>query len=164
MFEIEREKENNNYYTIGYVEGHGTTTETQEYSFTDNSVETGVNYYRLKQIDFNGGFEYSNEIKIDVTGPLTFSLSQNYPNPFNPSTRIKFSIAKSSIPGRSGLQLVKLVVYDVLGKEVATLVNEEKSAGTYEVEFDGNDLTSGIYFYQLRAGKFVESRKIILVK
>ncbi len=99
--------------------------------------------------------------------PTKFYLSQNYPNPFNPSTKIKFTIPKSPLPGgdgRGGLQLVKLVVYDILGNEVATLVNEEKPAGEYEVEFNGKGLPSGIYFYQLRAGSFVDTKKMLLIK
>jgi hypothetical protein len=90
----------------------------------------------------------------------TFYLHQNYPNPFNPSTKIEFRIAD--------YVFVTLKVYDVLGNEVATLVNEEKSAGTYEVEFNSTlgvrELASGIYFYQLKAGKLIQTRKMILLK
>ncbi|GBD86095.1 hypothetical protein BMS3Abin03_00004 [bacterium BMS3Abin03] len=99
--------------------------------------------------------------------PKEFHLSQNYPNPFNPTTKIKFTIPQSPLPGgdgRGGLQLVKLVVYDILGNEVATLVNEEKPAGEYEVEFNAKGLPSGIYFYQLRAGSFVDTKKMLLIK
>ncbi len=90
-----------------------------------------------------------------------FSLSQNYPNPFNPNTKIRFSIPQDE---RGETKDVSLTVYDVLGNDIAILVNEEKPAGTYEVEFDGNELTSGIYFYQLRAGVFIETKKMILLK
>lgn len=92
-----------------------------------------------------------------------FLLSQNYPNPFNPTTQIKYFISKTS--------LVTITVFDILSKEVVTLVNEEKSPGNYEVEFNGNDLpagrqglTSGIYFYRLQAGDFVETKKMTLLK
>ncbi|GBD87606.1 FG-GAP repeat protein [bacterium BMS3Abin03] len=105
--------------------------------------------------------------EINSAVPSEFILSQNYPNPFNPSTKIKFTIAKSPLPGgdgRGGLQFVKLVVYDLLGNEVATLVNEEKPAGTYEVEFDASRLSSGIYFYQLQAGSLIETKKMILLR
>jgi len=88
-----------------------------------------------------------------------FSLSQNYPNPFNPSTKIKFTI--SSAPGGG---FTSLKVYDVLGKEITTLINEEKPSGEYEIEFNGNRLTSGIYFYQLRAGSFIQTKKMLLIK
>ncbi len=98
-----------------------------------------------------------------VYQPNIFHSHQNYPNPFNPSTSIQYAI--SSLPiGQAGRQFVSLKIYDVLGNEVATLVNEEKSAGTYEVEFDGAGLPSGIYFYQLSAGNFVETKKMILLK
>jgi len=156
MFEIQRKKQLGNYFTIGYVNGHGTTTELQEYSYTDRIVEQEKYYYRLKQIDFDGSFEYSDEIEIDVTGPLTFSLEQNYPNPFNPSTIISYGIPVKS--------KVVLKVFDVLGKEVATLLNEEKPAGQYSIEFNAKDLPSGIYFYKLQAGSFVETKKMILIK
>ena len=88
--------------------------------------------------------------------PSNFSLSQNYPNPFNPSTRISYSIA--------GLSKVSLKVYDILGREIITLVNEEKPAGKYEVNLNASSLASGVYFYQLKAGDFVQSKKMILVK
>ena len=93
--------------------------------------------------------------------PQKFILSQNYPNPFNPSTTIKYSIPNVETHGHASVQLK---VYDVLGREVATLVNEQQSPGNYEVQFDASDLTSGIYFYQLRSGSFIESRKMILLR
>lgn len=109
----------------------------------------------------------------DETLPSQFHLAQNYPNPFNPNTIIKFTIPSSVIAsGTKQSQLVTLKVYDVLGSEVTSLVNEEKSAGVYEVEFDGNGLTSGIYFYRLQAGdpstgsgqSFIDVKKMILLK
>jgi flagellar hook assembly protein FlgD len=102
--------------------------------------------------------EQGNEVELT---PKDFSLSQNYPNPFNPSTKIKFEIPGQA---RNDNVVVTLIVYDILGREVATLVNEEKPAGEYEVEFDGNRLPSGIYFYQLKAGQFSETRKMILLR
>jgi len=92
-----------------------------------------------------------------------FSLSQNYPNPFNPSTKIKYSIPASLNPSEGGT-LVSLKIYDLLGREVATLVNEEKQTGYYEIEFNGNNLPSGVYYYQLKANKFVETKKMILLR
>jgi hypothetical protein len=95
--------------------------------------------------------------------PTEFSLAQNYPNPFNPSTKIRFTI--SDLPaGRQGLRFTSLKVYNVLGNKVATLVNEEKPAGSYEVEFSGTTLPSGIYFYQLKVGSFIQTRKMVLMK
>jgi photosystem II stability/assembly factor-like uncharacterized protein len=141
---------------IGFVSGHGTTTETQHYSFTDNDVKRGKYQYKLKQIDYDGTFEHSQIVEIEIPVVNEFSLSQNYPNPFNPTTSLQYAIGNR--------QFVTLKVYDLLGREVATLINEEKSAGEYEVEFNGVSLPSGIYFYQLKAGPFVEARKMILLK
>ena len=95
--------------------------------------------------------------------PISFSLLQNYPNPFNPATKIKYSIHVVETHRDASL-LTSLKVYDVLGKEVATLVNEEKPAGEYEVEFNATDLPSGIYFYTLRAGDFSSTKKMILIR
>jgi hypothetical protein len=95
-----------------------------------------------------------------------FSLSQNYPNPFNPLTKIKYTIpqANSPLPGGARDGLVTLKVYDVLGREIATLVSEEKQPGVYEVEFDAVGLASGVYYYQLKTGSFVETKKMIYLK
>jgi len=163
-FEIERKEvlspqssvSKEEWNVLGFVNGNGTTTEPQSYSFVDRNLEAGKYNYRLKQIDFDGTFEYSNVIEVEIAVPLQFSLEQNYPNPFNPSTSIQYAIASK--------QFVTLKVYDVLGKEIATLVNEEKPAGNYEVKFDASKLASGIYYYQLRAGEFVETKKMTLLK
>jgi hypothetical protein len=156
IFQIERRKENSNFVTIGFVEGKGTTTEQQEYSYVDRNVTTGKYFYRLKQIDFDGTFEYSNEIEVDVSLPKTFSLGNCYPNPFNPSTKIIYEIPKQST--------VILKVYDILGNEVSTLVNEMKSAGSYQIVFDASELSNGVYFYRLQADNFIETKKMILMK
>jgi len=164
--------------SIGFVNGYGTTTEPQSYSFIDKNLEIGKYQYRLKQIDFDGSFEYSNMIEIEVGIPVKFSLEQNYPNPFNPSTKIRFVIPNvvrnlkdfSSQAPRNDNTIVTLKVYDVLGKEVATLVNEEKPAGSYEVEFNsaetlnGRSLPSGVYIYKIQAGSFISSKKMLLLK
>ncbi len=157
-FEILRftQKDNNDWDKVGYIPGNGTTTEPQFYSFIDESLQPGKYQYRLKQIDFDGSFEYSNIIEVVIGTPTEFSLEQNFPNPFNPITRIHYQITQTSI--------VTLKVYDVLGNEVTTLVNEEKTSGSYEIEFSGNDLPSGVYFYQLQAGSFVETNKMVLIK
>jgi hypothetical protein len=99
----------------------------------------------------------------DKSQPEEFYLSQNYPNPFNPTTKIKFSISQSPLSFGEG-QGVRLVVYDVLGNEVATLVNEEKPAGSYEIEFNASGLSSGVYFYKLIAGNFIQMKKMILIR
>ncbi|MFB3056292.1 MAG: T9SS type A sorting domain-containing protein, partial [Ignavibacteriaceae bacterium] len=144
---------------IGYKEGAGTITEPQEYSYYDNikNIEATSFVYRLKQVDYDGSYEFSNEITVEnSTLPDEFSLSQNYPNPFNPTTSIEFKLPVKSF--------VSLVVYDVLGNEVATLVNEEKPAGFYEVNFNANYLVSGVYIYRLQANSFIETKKMILLR
>ncbi len=123
-------------------------------------MNTGKYQYKLKQLDYDGSFEYSQIIEAVVDVPTIFSLEQNYPNPFNPSTRIKYAIGSR--------QLITLRVFDVLGNEIATLVNEEKPAGKYEVEFNPESSikqpASGIYFYQLKAGSFIQTKKMLMIK
>ena len=157
--------------SIGFVNGNSTTTEKSFYSFADQSPVAGKSFYRLKQIDFDGSFEYSNIVEVDFSLPIEFLLEQNYPNPFNPSTTIRYSIP--SVLSTTGRNLnVVLKVYDVLGNEIAELVNEEKPAGNYEVNFDASKLSSGVYFYQLQASDletisgqgFVETKKMILIR
>jgi hypothetical protein len=149
---------------VGFVEGKGTTTETQFYSFADRGLQPGLYSYRLKQIDFDGTFEYSSVIEIEIFAPGKFSLSQNYPNPFNPVTKIKYSIPTNVIVSETKNLFISLKVYDLPGREVATLVNEYKPAGSYEVEFDAAGLSSGIYFLKLTSGTFTEMKKMILMK
>ena len=155
-FDIERKSVNNEWTKIGFVAGFGTTTESRSYSFTDNSVSAGKYTYRLKQIDFNGQFEYSQEVNVDITPSMDYILSQNYPNPFNPSTTIEFSIPSN--------EFVNLKVYNSLGQKVVDLVNEVLSAGQHQIIFDASGLASGVYIMKFTAGKFVESRKMNLIK
>ncbi len=112
--------------------------------------------YRLKQIDFDGSYDYSNEVLVDIPAPVDYALHQNYPNPFNPVTIINYSLPLKS--------QVDLVVYNVLGESVTHLVDEEKEVGKYSVEFDATSLPSGIYFYKLQAGDFVETKKMVLIR
>lgn len=160
-FEIQRSFDSE-FQTIGFVDGHGTTTETQSYIFIDKNLNAGSYNYRLKQVDFNGSYEYSHQVEVDVPAPNEFSLNQNYPNPFNPSTRIDFSLAIDS--------KVTLKVFDVLGQEVASLINNNNlEAGLHSVDFNAAGFNSGIYFYSLIAenssGKnFVFTRKMALMK
>ena len=155
-FEIERKLANADWDKIGFVEGHGNSTITKNYSFVDKSFISETNFsYRLKQIDFNGNFEYSNEIDIENV-PTEFAIYQNYPNPFNPSTKIRYQLPKESN--------VTIKIYDILGSEVVTLLNENKEAGTYEVELNAQSLSSGTYIYRIVAGDFVETRKMSLLK
>jgi hypothetical protein len=147
---------NEEWEKIGFVAGNGTSTETHLYSFTDNNVSSGKYNYRLKQIDFDGSFEYSKEIEVDVNLPAAFALLQNYPNPFNPSTTIKYSIPED--------QQVKLNVYDPLGEKVVTLVDGFQKAGQHKVNFDASGLPSGIYFYSLETSSYTSVKKMILLR
>jgi photosystem II stability/assembly factor-like uncharacterized protein len=160
-FEIERSFDKSEWRIIGFREGKGTTSEPQNYTYIDDISEISVNkiYYRLKQVDFNGTFEYSDVVEVEIA-PLEFSLSQNHPNPFNPSTIIGYQLP---VAGN-----VTLILFDVLGREVATLVDEYRNAGRYEVEFTPESSiknpASGLFFYQLKAGDFVETKKMLLIK
>lgn len=159
-FQIERSN-GSAYEVVGFVAGHGTTTEVRNYNFVDQNVASGTYSYRLKQVDFDGTFEYSNAIEVEVLGVKEFALGQNYPNPFNPSTTINFSLAVDS--------KVSLKIFDVLGQEVATLLNGQMAAGNQKVSFDASSLNSGVYFYRIDASgvdgqKFSSVKKMILTK
>ena len=160
-FDIEKSTDNINWNKIGFLSGNGTSTEVHNYSFADQNPFVGTSYYRLKQIDFDGTSEYSNIVEVVYGTVSEFALEQNYPNPFNPSTKIKYSIASLQTKQASAVQLK---IYDVLGNEVATLVNEEKTPGNYEVKFDASKLSSGVYLYTIKAGSFVQTRKMLLMK
>ena len=144
--------------------GYGTSTEKHFYSFSDENLFEGNYKYRLKQIDFNGTSSFSEIIVVEIISPEQFVHQQNYPNPFNPTTRIKYFIPNVIASGAKQSQLVTLKVYDVLGNEIATLVIEEKPAGSYEVQFNAGNFPSGVYYYQLKAGEFISTKKMILLK
>lgn len=159
-FDVERSSDSKNWKSIGFVPGKGTSAEISNYSFLDKNEMSGKIYYRLKQVDFDGTFEYSSVVEISGN-PHSFSLNQNYPNPFNPSTVISYSI-----PSESN---VSLKVYDVLGKEVITLVNAKQAAGRYTVEFNSNSVSgaaiaTGVYVYKLQAGDFSTEKKMMILK
>ncbi|GJQ62360.1 MAG: hypothetical protein SCALA702_14130 [Melioribacteraceae bacterium] len=155
-FEVERASEDGQFVNIAFVEGNGTTSEIQKYSFTDYPEATGNYQYRLKQVDFDGAVEYSDVVEVSFGTPESFELGQNYPNPFNPSTTINFALPVASD--------VKVVVYNMLGQEVAELVNTAMDAGYHTINFDASQLTSGIYVYSISAGEFAQSRKMMLIK
>ncbi len=147
-FEIEKQKseinnKNSMWEKVGFVEGNGNSNSPKFYSYKDNSITiSGKYFYRLKQIDIDGKFEYSDEIEVNISAPEEFNLSQNYPNPFNPVTTIKYQIpAQDQNDNTSVLTSVRLNVFDVLGNEIATLVNEKQNPGNYEVSFDGSKST-----------------------
>ena len=162
-FQVERKnaKGESEWESIGFVEGHGNSNSPKEYSFTDENPPSGNIQYRLKQIDINGNFEYSEIVEVQTNAPSKFELFQNYPNPFNPTTTISYAVP--SVETRHALSL-QLIVYDILGRKVATLVNKKQSPGNYSVEFDAGKLSSGIYFYTLRAGDFTATKKMILMR
>ncbi len=157
-FDVERRstKSNSGWQKLGFINGNGTTTEKSPYSFVDKNPAEGKSYYRLRQIDFDGSSKVYNSVEVDFEIVKEYSLSQNYPNPFNPSTEINYSLAKSGN--------VTLKIYNLLGSEVATLVNEFMEAGKHSVKFNANDITSGIYFYTIKADNFTSTRKMILMK
>jgi hypothetical protein len=157
-FEILRSTQNDEWDVLGFVQGYGNSNSPKNYSFVDENVSSGKYSYRLKQIDTDGQFEYSKVIEV-VAGkiPNEIVLEQNYPNPFNPTTTIKFAVAET--------QKAELKVFDVLGNEVVSLFNGVAEEGIiYELELNGENLSSGIYFYRLETNSKVENRKMLLLK
>lgn len=157
-FEVERSLDGNSFFAVGFVRGNGTTTEPKAYTFSDELDVNGTEtiYYRLKQVDYNGAFEYSDIVSVIFDLPTEFALGQNYPNPFNPTSKIKYSVPQSG--------LVSIVVYDLTGQEVATLINEVKEPGNYELNFNANGLSSGVYFYRITANNFTQVKKMSILK
>lgn len=155
-FEIQRKSQNSEYEAVGFLSGAGTTTESRTYFFTDSKLANGVYYYRLKQMDYDGAFTFSDEIVIEVDAPTEFALDQNYPNPFNPSTNINFSLADAAV--------VKMAVYNLLGQQVAVILDEFREAGLHSVTFNASDLPSGTYFYTIETPQFKQTKKMLLTK
>ncbi len=155
-FAIERKLEGSSWNKISFVNGNGTTSSENKYSYFDKNITAGKYQYRLKQIDFDGTFTYSQAVEVLIEVPSKFELSQNYPNPFNPSTKISFSIPKDGN--------VSLKVFNALGQEVASLVNGFTEAGFHTVDFNAVNLNSGIYFYKLETTNFNQVRKMMLIK
>ncbi len=165
-FQVERKKgkvESETWEEVGFVEGHGNSNSPKDYSYVDSNPINGTSTplsnqlsYRLKQIDIDGGFEYSDIVEVEIELPTEYKLAQNYPNPFNPSTVINYSIPKAG--------LVKLNIYNALGEVVAELVNENLEAGFYQQSFNATNLSSGIYFYTITVNEFREVKKMNFVK
>jgi hypothetical protein len=158
-FSVERMNEDGNnifWSELSFISGQGTKTEMTPYSFTDVTPLNGQNSYRLRQVDFDGTSKIYGPITVNFENNFTYSLEQNYPNPFNPFTTINWQIAKDGF--------VTLKVYDLLGREIAQLINEEKKAGNYKVKFDGSSLPSGVYLYELISGGFKSTKKFVLMK
>jgi FlgD Ig-like domain len=163
-FEVERSAVNNQapaYEKIGFVSGAGNSNSPKNYSFTDQPTGGTKFSYRIKQIDYNGNYQYYDAIAVSINGGQTAELLQNSPNPFNPSTSIKFFIPENSN--------ASVKIYDMLGREVTTLINGPTTAGYHIVYWNGRDrygsqAASGIYLYRLTAGNFIETKKMILLK
>jgi hypothetical protein len=156
-FEILRQAQEANEWTkLGFVNGNGNSNSPKSYSFQDKDAVSGKYSYRLKQIDNDGQFEYSKVIDVDLGVPKNFELSQNYPNPFNPTTTIHFSLPEAST--------VKLTVFNILGQEIKTLLNEFKESGIHTLNFNASELNSGIYIYKIEAGTNTQSRKMMFLK
>ena len=155
-FEIERNFNETDWSSIGFLPGQETTTEKQVYEFSDRPDIAGTYHYRLKQIDFDGSYDYSNELSVDFKPQFSFSLEQNYPNPFNPSTLIHYSIPQEGI--------ITLTVYNSLGQTVKVLVNEVKEAGNHDVVFNASTLSSGVCYYTLSWGNQIQTKKLLYIK
>ncbi len=172
-FNVERKQDEGQWLNIGFVQGHGNSNSLKLYKFVDIEALPGNLRYRLKQIDTDGVFAYyalTAEINNSITSvegneiSIEYSLEQNYPNPFNPSTTIAYSISVVDVPSGVEGHKVSLKIYDILGNEVSQLVNKYQPAGFYRVEFDGSNLSSGMYFYKIKAGEFVGIKKMTLIK
>lgn len=160
-FDIEQSFDNQNFSKIGFVPGFGTTSESKSYSYTISDVKTGIQYYRLKQIDFDGSFTYSPAIEANGPVPSEFVLNQNHPNPFNPSTKISFTLPVESN--------VKIKLFNMLGQEVGEIANSYFQSGTHNIDFTAEGLSSGAYIYTLEAvgvngQNFTSTKKLILMK
>jgi hypothetical protein len=148
--------QSSNWESVGFVKGAGASNSAHAYTFSTLVSVSGTYEFRLKQIDRDGKFEYSNTVEATIVEAATFSLNPNYPNPFNPATNITFSTEKTGI--------VTLRVYNILGGEVATLVNTTMDAGSYSVSFDARNLPSGIYYARLQSGTQTAIRRMMLMK
>lgn len=159
-FEVQRSN-GRDFKSVSFINGYGTTSQPQVYSYTDKSLQAGKYFYRLKQIDFDGKSEFSSVVEVEVLGPKEFNLAQNFPNPFNPSTTINFSLASDS--------KVTLKIFNILGQELLTLINGNYPSGNHKIDFDGSNFNSGVYIYRIDAsgidGKtFSATKKMILNK
>ncbi len=161
-FQIERKEDEKNWINVAFINGSGTTSIEKNYSYNDTDLKPGFYTYRLKQLDFDGSFEYSETIEVEVNMPMQYSLDQNYPNPFNPETTIKYNLPFDSN--------VKITLYNSLGEQINELVKGINPAGAYEINFNADDYSSGVYFYSIEAlsvdgeKNFRNTKKMLLVK
>lgn len=156
-FDIERKTDAGEWSKLSFIRGSGTTSQPVEYSYIDKKLKPGKYFYRLKQIDFNGNYEYFDlALPVIISKPTDYALGQSYPNPSNPKSSIDFQL-----PERTK---VNISVYNLLGQLVSTLIDEELEAGIHTAEFNGSSLASGTYIYRFHAGSYTEVKKLILVK
>jgi hypothetical protein len=141
---------------IGFVHGYGNSNSPKDYTFIDDEVVTGKYFYRLKQIDTDGQFQFSKMIEVNFGLSIKFELEQNYPNPFNPVTTIQFTIPNSGY--------VTLNIYNLIGEKISTLLNGFMEAGVHTINFDAGNLNSGFYVYTLESNGSVLTRKMLLLK
>ncbi|MFH0733432.1 MAG: C25 family cysteine peptidase [bacterium] len=156
-FELQRKCDNEDWKNVVFIKGNGTSTDSHTYQYLDNltNVKGSNVVYRLKQIDFDGSYAYSKTIEATLA-PSTFSLEQNYPNPFNPSTTINFSIPEKSN--------VSIKVFNSLGQIIEELVNSSYEPGFYSIQFNPANYSSGVYYYQMHAGSFIQIKKMMMIK
>jgi len=156
-FDVQRSNKTGKWDLLGFVEGHGNSNSLKEYSYLDAEVNSaGIYYYRLKQIDNDGSYEFSKTIEVNFNVPTSFELSQNYPNPFNPSTTISFNLPESG--------KVILKIYNIMGEEIKTLADGYREAGIYTIKFKAEGHPSGMYLYRLSANGFTETKKMLFMK
>jgi hypothetical protein len=160
-FEVQRKVQGGQFNSIAFLEGAGTTTQTQSYSYSDIGLTPGNYSYRLKQIDFDGTTEFSKVVEVKILAPTVFSLEQNYPNPFNPGTAISFSLPVDS--------KVDVKIFNLLGQEIASIFSGNVSAGSQFINFDASRYVSGVYIYKMEANgidgtNFTAIKKMILTK
>ena len=154
-FEIQRKNENSDWNSIGFIKGFGTTTTQNNYSYTDKNPFIGKNIYRLKQVDFDGTFEFSDEVSVQLV-LSEYVLEQNYPNPFNPSTTINFNVPKEDF--------VNVTIFNSLGEKVVTLLDGIMSSGSHSLTFDASGFASGLYILKMSSGSFSKTIKMNLMK
>ncbi|MEO8399971.1 MAG: T9SS type A sorting domain-containing protein [Ignavibacteriaceae bacterium] len=156
-FEVERKSAEGTFEKIAFINGNGTKTDVSAYTYSDKLEKAGTYYYRLKQVDLDGTFEYSNTVEVTIIAlPGEYALAQNYPNPFNPTTSISYNIPQAGH--------VSLVVFNLLGEKVANLVNGFQESGNYTVNFEASKLASGTYIYTLNANGNTITKKMVLMK
>jgi hypothetical protein len=164
-FELERKnldqgfshkKESKDWNFIAFIKGNGTSTKKTNYFWEDKNLQPGIYLYRLKQVDYDGTISYSDDVEVEIFNEKDFFLYQNFPNPFNPSTTITYSVGRPVF--------VTLKVFDIMGNEVLNLVSDNKEPGIYNVDIVADKLTSGVYYYQLKAGSYSATKKFVLVR